>query len=111
MKETKQMSNVYIITKEGKEYNPEGIAHIMTRIRKDHNDESEINIMQGQIINNPNVLADFLNDDPKNSYIFVSHNKGIDLIHTNDDIHATIDLLKDKKATSWSILMHAIGNI
>lgn len=103
------MSKVYIVTEEGKEYTTDGINHILSRIRNDHNDQSKIDITQGTLINNPKVLMKFLSEDPGHTYVFVSHNKGIDLIHTKDDIRAFMELLRNtKNKTSWEILMEAI---
>lgn len=106
------MAQAYILTEEGRAYSQEGIEFVTGQIRNRLNDHTEVTLHQGGIYNKPGVLAGFLARDPEHSYVFVSHDKGIEILHENEDIHQFIALLDhadNATDTSWSIIMKALG--
>ena len=106
------MANVYILTEEGRVYNEEGVRYVLDQIRNTFHDTSDVNLEEGALYNSPDVLAKYLNEDPEHSYVFVSHNKGLEILYDINDIKRFLGLLEDRdnaNETSWSIIMKALG--
>ena len=106
------MANVYIVTKQGKTYNDEGVEYVLDCIRNTFHDYSDVHLFEGPLHNTPSVLADFLKDDPGHSYVFISHNKGIEIMYRPDSINRYIEILEantDENETSWTLIMEALG--
>ena len=106
------MANVYILTKENRKYNEDGIKYILDKMRNHYHDYSDINIAEGPLYNDPSVLCQFLKDDVENSYVFISYATGIATLYTENDINHFIDILEnntDENTTSWLIIMSALG--
>lgn len=108
------MSQVYILTREGRAYNQKGIAFILNEIREKYNDHDKITIQEGAFYNQPKLLSNQLNKNPDQSYVFVSHAKGIEVLHIENDIRQFAELLKyhaETKTgkTSWEIVMKALN--
>ena len=107
------IKNAYIITKEGRKYNKEGIDHVLNTIRTEFNDMSQIYINQGQIFNDKKVLSDLIAKNPEDNYIVVSTNPGMVFIHNTDDIKKAINFLNEpeyKNLTVWEVLTDIINN-
>jgi len=106
------MSHAYILTEEGRAYSQEGIDYVLNMIRTTFNDLSEVIIEQGARYNNTGVLAGELSRDPENTYVFVSHAKGLEVLYDSDDIDRFTALLNDpanSEKTSWSVIVEALG--
>ncbi len=106
------MANAYILTEKGCTYSEEGTEYVLNQIRTTFNDYSDVNLSEGILYNKPDVLAEFLGRDPEHSYVFVSHDKGIEILYDINDINRFIGLLNsntDENESSWSIIMKALG--
>lgn len=106
------MANVYILTEEGRTYNEEGTKYVLNQIRTTFNDQSDVNLSEGMLYNKPDVLTRFLKKDPEHSYVFISHDRGLEIMYDVDDIKRFVGLLEDpdnENETSWSIIMKALG--
>lgn len=107
------IKNAYIITKNGRKFNQEGINRVLNTIRTKLNDTSQIYINQGQTFNDKKVLSDLISENPEDNYIIVSTNPGMVFIHNTDDIKKAIDFLKEpeyKNSTVWEVLTDIINN-
>lgn len=105
------MSQAYILTEEGRAYTQEGVDFVLDLIRNKFKDHSEVTLSQGMLYNTPSVLSKALYKNTNTSYVFVSHDKGIETLHDTEDIKRFIALLEDPNnahKTSWSIIMKAL---
>ena len=106
------MSQAYILTEEGRTYTQQGVDYVLGQIRNTFKDHDDVTFHQGALYNKPGMLAASLSRDPEHSYVFVSHDKGIEILYDIDDIHQFISLLDDANSvdeTAWSIIMKALG--
>lgn len=107
------IKNAYIITKNGRKFNQEGIDHVLNTIRTEFNDTSQIYINQGQMFNDKKILSDSISKNPENNYIIVSTSTNIIFIHHINDIKKAIDFLNEpeyKDLTTWEVLTDIINN-
>ena len=105
------MSQAYILTEEGRAYTQEGVDFVLDLIRNKFKDHSEVTLSQGMLYNTPSVLSKALHKNTSTSYVFVSHDKGLETLYDTEDIKRFITLLEDPNdanETSWSIIMKAL---
>ena len=97
------MTNVYILTKEGREYSREGCKYITETLRKPpFNNNDEFMFSMGAAYNNPTFLADCIDQDP-NCYIVISTKSSIMTLNpaSADDLkHALRDYPNE---SSWQL--------
>ena len=108
----RENTQVYILTEEGRAYTDEGIKYVLSQIRNTFNDTSEVVINQGALYNQPDVLSEFLRKDPEHSYVFISHEKGLEIMYDINDINRFIRLLdsvSDDHTTAWEMIMKELN--
>jgi hypothetical protein len=100
----KQCTPVFIITREGKSYNAEGIQFVKEGIEEHFDIHSDLAIYSGIALNNTKVLAKFVEENP-NGYIVLATKDSVVYIpqHHNQDI--CYDLRANPDETSWELLM------
>ena len=100
----KQCTPVFIISKEGKSYNPEGIQYVKDSIEERFDIHSDLAIYTGIALNNTNVLVKFIEENP-NSYIVLSTREQVVFLpkQVNQDI--CLDLRDYPDESSWELLM------
>ena len=90
----------------------EGTENRITFARNTFNDTSEVVINQGALYNQPDVLSEFLRKDPEHSYVFISHEKGLEIMYDINDINRFIRLLdsvSDDHTTAWEMIMKELN--
>lgn len=100
------MTNVYILTQEGRAYSTEGLLHVKNILTAsyDINPESDIMYNQGQIYNDPSSLLSKLSQDKdqKNmAVIIISTSDGIFSLLVDDEILDFIKLEIPFGQTTW----------
>ena len=106
------MKRAYIITKEGRAFNRDGIDRVLNIIRTIIKYEGEIEICQGQIFNEKEALYNMIHKHPEDNYIFVSYNN-LYAIYNQKDIEKTINNLKEPECenmTTWEMLTDMIDH-
>ena len=99
--------SAYILTKNGNEYSDEGIQFLLNIIRNEKQDYSNILLYQGQLYNDPAFFAKELRKNP-DSYVFISHAHGIELIG-NTNIPILIENLEaNPEQSSWYTALEPI---
>lgn len=115
------MKTVYILTKEGKDYTQEGHKFIVSHLKETFPQFGETGKLddywfhQGEVLNNPNVLKDYLlkdigTVDTPGCWIVVSKEDGIEFLGgTSTNIN---NFIKDAEAhpdlTSWEIFVEEL---
>ena len=103
------MKNVYILTKEGRQYTDEGKKYLLKIIREQMHEKNDLTFCQGKVYNDPAFLAADLEKHP-DAYVAISSERGIDLIYA-DNIDVLIDNLKAyPNDTSWQTAMAPCDN-
>ena len=99
----KKNMHVYIITKEGKAYNKEGLEILKTNLSK--NGCTNPTFIMGQTTNNSKVLAAAIKENPNRIHIVLSHKTGVIGIPTKayDDIY--YNLINNPNDTSYECLV------
>ena len=109
-KDPKHAMSIYIITRNGSDYNDEGITYVRESI-KEHGDERPMNIFTGMALNSPKMLKDRLSNDACAAYTVLSTKDDVIFIpgKNNHSICDNIDEILPHKpdATSWEILMES----
>ena len=96
------MKNVYILTREGREYSKEGCDHITGMIVDGYKDTSELIFSMGAAYNDTKHLGSCIDNDP-DCYIAISTEKGIPLFR-GPHITAIREKLKNAGGkTSWEV--------
>lgn len=97
----KKKLRVYILTKEGREYNDAGIDYICNEMNADFNiEKNDINILQGGALNDTKFLAnDILEQDE--AHIFVSRPDKIFSLHKEAVKEFAERLMHAENMTSW----------
>ena len=114
--EQKDINNaipVFIITKNGSDYNDKGIDFVKNTIKKDLKETGNLAVMTGKIINRPEMLRNRLKSRPE-SYVVLSTRDNVIFIpkEANDSICENIDeKINDPKSkkhpSTWEILMES----
>lgn len=109
---TKNNTSVFILTKNGIAYNSEGIDYIRKSLAKEFNVKNDLSIYTGIGINEPTVLAKFI-QTVNNPYIVLSHKDGIGFFPSNANSEICDNLIeghtKWPNMTSWQIIMKTSG--
>ena len=108
------MKNVYILTKEGKEFSKEGCELIKDMIIVNFKETDELVFSMGDVYNKPEHLKSVLAKNP-DSYLAVSDKKNTASSVTvicGDNIKATISLLNDfPNQRSWDSVTNELQKI
>ena len=105
--------NAYILTKEGRVFNQDGIDYVLGIIRNRIQYEGIVDIRQGAVYNNKEALRKLISKEPENSYIFVSFEGNVFTIWAPEDIEVVIEALGEPEfedLTSWETMMKIIKN-
>ncbi len=97
---------VFIITKEGKSYNAEGIKFVKDGIEKHFNVHNDLVIYSGIGINDAKTLATFI-EQKTNSYVILSTKDDVVFIPQNNNKHICYNLREQPDKPSWEILMES----
>ena len=99
------MTNVYILTKEGRAYSTEGLEYLTKYIADNLNITDNLWFCQGTAYNEPENLIKALKREPTKSVIVLSTNKNIITIADADDIKNVMKILTDNSDKScWETL-------
>lgn len=106
----KNADHIYILTRNGSDYNHEGLEYIENTIREAFETKNNLVAYTGIAVNNPKVLKANLEKWP-DSYVVISTRDDVLFLppFANPDICANIDekLAEKPDATSWEILMES----
>ena len=106
----KKPQQVYIITKQGKNYTEEGMKYVKEQLEKRYNEKNELIFFAGTEYNKPKNLLAALKDN-NNAYVIVSFDEGIAYFPKTDiplickNMQLAVDNNYDD--TSWEILMES----
>ncbi|MBE5923247.1 MAG: hypothetical protein E7271_02100 [Lachnospiraceae bacterium] len=107
-KNVKNASPVFIVTRDGADYNEDGIQYVRNEIKSQFQETNNLLVYTGPGINMTNVLKTQLEKN-KSSYLVLSMKTGIIFIprQCNEDIIKNLTSVpkEDPNATSWEILM------
>lgn len=105
------MKRVYILTKEGKEFNRDGCLHIKAKLEELFGEKDELLYEAGVVLNGPQYIIESANenvgivDNKPKCYFVISHDKGIAVIGgTRQNLD---NFIKDSKEhptlSSWEV--------
>lgn len=98
------MTNVYVITKEGRDYTDEGKKYIRDKLTGEYGVTGEIVMSFGQTYNDPETLADALKRHKDTAYVIISGTTGM-FIYSPESNEGMMLYLKDHPdQTSWETL-------
>ena len=101
-----QCTPVFIITKEGKSYNAEGIKFVKDGIEKHFNIHNDLVIYSGIGINDAKTLATLI-EQKTNSYVILSTKDDVVCIPQDNNEHICYNLKEQPDKSSWEILMES----
>ena len=100
------MRRVCILTKEGREYTPEGLMHVSAEIEKRFQVKGPFAGLMGADYNKPSELLDVLNEFP-NAFIVISTEENI--IYTNSEnfnVQFTEALNANPETSCWETALN-----
>ena len=106
---TKKKTRVFIITKNGKAYNNEGLNYIRNALSEDYGENDDMEFLAGETYNNVRHLKKEIGKTGTKPYIVLSRDDGITFFGPKgmDKIKSNLSYYDDK--TSWEILSMTMG--
>ena len=100
--------HIYILTKDGSDYNQEGLEYVESVIRESFDTKMPLVAFTGVALNSPKTLKACLEKHP-GAYVVTSTKDDVLFLppRVNPDICANLDelLAEDSNITSWEVLM------
>lgn len=105
------MTEIYILTREGRAYTEEGIRYLTESMSRDYNITGKLRFIQGGDYNNPEYLVQLL-DKAENTPVIVLSTKDSIITLTGEHDIKTVKkvLLENPDRTSWESLIAAVTN-
>ena len=99
------MTNVYILTKEGRTYSTEGLNYVKNQIETNYNITDELLFNQGAVHNNATQFVETLKNEKTTPVIALSTNDGIAIFTGEHNINTAIThLTENPNTSSWETL-------
>ena len=97
---------VYIITREGKSFNEEGLKFIQNGLKEHFGINTDLAIYTGIGLNSPKVLTKLLKNNP-NAYIILSMKDQIGFFPQDINDKLCLNFKNHPNESSWEILMRS----
>ncbi len=98
------MTDVYVITKEGRDYTDEGKEYIRNSLINEHGVAGKITMSFGQVYNDPKTLADALKKHKDTAFVIISGTTGMFTCEPKSNESIIWNLEHHPDQTSWETL-------
>ncbi len=106
----KKYHEIYILTREGKEYSEEGCYYVENMIREKTNDQCEFIYSMGAVYNDTKHMKECLINN-LDSYVVISMKTGIGIIFGDLLVDFNERLTKAENKTSWEVAVDFLDEL